>query len=184
MNPRLVAAITEPQKYLTIEKELGDCRGGTSINFALQPVNIGIVTAGFGMWFGIGANMNSFNLCGGKTGDKINGIRKSLRMRAKACAFLWGITAKGDNLFDPCINIAFCNGQCFGLAGIDAGQMRSNIQAVAFANGFGHFLGKLARRATRPIGNRYKLGVKRRQNIQRLPQIKTRLKRFWREKFK
>ena len=110
--------------------------------------------------------MNRFDIGGGKAGDKINRIGKSLGMRAKTCASLWGITAKGDNLSDPRINIAFCNRQCFSLAGIDAGQMRGNIQAIAFANGFGHFFGKLARCATRPIGDRHKFGVKRCQNIQ------------------
>ncbi len=109
--------------------------------------------------------MNRFDFRRGKAGDKINRIGKSLGMREKTCAPFWGITAKGDNLFDTRINIAFCNRQCFSFAGIDAGQMRGNIQAIAFANGFGHFFGKLARCATRPIGDRHKFGVKWRQNI-------------------
>ena len=61
------------------------------------------------MGFGIGTNMNGFDIGGGKAGDKINGIGKSLGMRAKICAPFWGVTAKGNNLFDPRINIAFCN---------------------------------------------------------------------------
>jgi hypothetical protein len=100
-----------------------------------------------------------FDIGGGKAGNKINGIGKSLGMRAKTCASFWGITTKRDNLIDPCINIAFRNGQCFGFAGIDAGQMRGNIQAIAFANGFGHVFGKLACCATRAIGDRHKFGV-------------------------
>ena len=52
------------------------------------------------MGFGIGSNMNGFDIGGGKAGNKINGIGKSLGMRAKTCASLWGITAKGDNFLD------------------------------------------------------------------------------------
>ena len=104
-------------------------------------------------------------------------------MRLVALRTLGRVAAKGDDVTDPGLGIAVGDLERFFPAGIDAGQVRGDVQAGVLDDGFDRLVGQLARGAAGAVGDRDELGLGVLQGADRIPEPERGFDRAGREEF-
>src|SRR6056297_3930282 len=154
VDPGPGAGIAEPKERLGLEEELRDRLGGAGVDLALEPVDIGGLVGGLGVFFGIGADADGelAGLCEGR--NQLAAVSKALRVRGEAVRALGRVAAQGDEFRDTCGGELIGDLQRFGAAGIDASEMRGAIEAGGLVQRAHGLARQFTRGAARAIGDR------------------------------
>jgi len=163
------ASIAESEERFGLKEELsnGVCR--TCVDFAFQPVDVGVCVRGFGVPVGVGTD-GDLELAGfGEGRDQFGRVFEPVGMSAKGLRAFWWITAQGDDALDAGLGVTLCNLKRFFTGGINACEVCRNVQTHVSAKRLDGFVGQFAGRAAGSVSDRNERRVEMCKRADRVP---------------